>query len=82
MHYSTNKDDIDYKPWLVSSANNETIIVYLNDDEVGQVITVDTIGGYILKYVEPIVVDEKGELPTEELFGNVSIKFELKEKQQ
>lgn len=81
MRYSTDEKDYGYKPWKYSFENNEKILVYLDGVEVRQVMTVDTMHGYILKAVEPVHTREgTDEIAMEELRGNVTIKFELKEK--
>jgi len=84
MRYSTNEDGIGYKPWQRSKANGERILVYLDGVEVKEVLTVDTLKGYIKKAIEPVhVIDVNGEqeIATEVLRGDVTIKFELKAKE-
>ena len=81
MRYSTNEKDVGYLPWQRTLACGEKIVVYLNGVEVKEVITVDTLSGFILKAVEPVhVEDDTDKIATEELYGNVTIKFELKAK--
>lgn len=82
MRYSTNEKDIGYKPWQRSMANGEKILVYLDGVEVREVLTVDTLKGYIKKAVKPVhVIEGTDEIATEVLRGNVTIKFELKAKE-